>query len=259
MCASDPPAGDGRPGTKKRKRRKGGREKEEGGGRRERREERRKEGEGERKRKGRREREHFHILHHIYIYIYPHYYYLPRIIFPAHREMATPPEILWMKVKEEPLVFIFLGLTCAALGGGLRTLANGDKRQSQLMMRARVFFQLCTVTTLAGTVYWKAYTGEACALLFSSPQVGRLLSFSNIFFLPWNFFHPLVVRTPPHLVTCPSHPQPSIHLIAVMGQKRSAGQKLPDYLLDSRLMDAVEGAQCALPPAAAADKQVQLK
>ncbi len=83
-----------------------------------------------------------------------------------------------MKVKEEPLVFVFLGLTCAALGGGLRTLANGDKRQSQLMMRARVFFQLCTVTTLAGTVYWKAYTGEACALF----HLGIFLFYSSLGF-----------------------------------------------------------------------------
>ena len=101
--------------------------------------------------------------------------------------MATPPEILWMRVKEEPLVFIFLGLTCAALGGGLRTLANGDKRQSQLMMRARVFFQLCTVTTLAGTVYWKAYTGEACALLFPRHKLGAFSPSRTSFSYPGTF------------------------------------------------------------------------
>jgi hypothetical protein len=159
-----------------------------------------------------------------------------------------------MKVKEEPLVFVFLGLTCAALGGGLRTLANGDKRQSQLMMRARVFFQLCTVTTLAGTVYWKAYTGEACALF----HLEIFLFYSSLgFFLRQHFDVPY---HPP-----PLPPLPSTQLnFPVMGQKRTSGQKLPDYLLDSRLMDAVEGAQCALPPpppAASADKhhQVQLK
>ena len=79
--------------------------------------------------------------------------------------MASPLDMLLNKVKEEPVVFLFLGATMAALGGGLRTLATGDKRQSQLMMRARVFFQLCTVTTLAGTIYWKAYTGETRAWL----------------------------------------------------------------------------------------------
>ena len=72
-------------------------------------------------------------------------------------------DVLTKKVKEEPLLFTFLGLTVAALGGGLRSLATGDNRSSQTMMRARVFFQLCTVCTLVGTVYWKAYTGDTSA------------------------------------------------------------------------------------------------
>ena len=72
-------------------------------------------------------------------------------------------DVLTKKVKEEPLLFTFLGLTVAALGGGLRSLATGDNRASQTMMRARVFFQLCTVCTLVGTVYWKAYTGDTSA------------------------------------------------------------------------------------------------
>ena len=73
-------------------------------------------------------------------------------------------DVLWKRVKDEPVMFTFLGLTVAALGGGLRSLATGDKRSSQTMMRARVFFQLCTVCTLVGTVYWRAYTGEQGAM-----------------------------------------------------------------------------------------------
>ena len=77
-------------------------------------------------------------------------------------------DVLCKKVKDEPVMFSFLGLTVLALGGGLRSLATGDKRSSQTMMRARVFFQLCTVCTLVGTVYWRAYTsdkGERSAVL----------------------------------------------------------------------------------------------
>ena len=136
--------------------------------------------------------------------------------------MASPLDMLLNKVKEEPVVFLFLGATMAALGGGLRTLATGDKRQSQLMMRARVFFQLCTVTTLAGTIYWKAYTGETRAWL-----THQFDSFS--FALP--------ILTLAHLPI----------FYSVMGQRRTPGQKLPDYLTDSRLLDAVEGSQCAVP------------
>jgi hypothetical protein len=84
-------------------------------------------------------------------------------------------DVLWKKVKDEPVMFSFLGLTVLALGGGLRSLATGDKRSSQTMMRARVFFQLCTVCTLVGTVYWRAYTSDkgesrCCAAQGSHPQ-----------------------------------------------------------------------------------------
>lgn len=64
---------------------------------------------------------------------------------------------LMSRVKDDPLVFIFLGATVAALTVGLRALLRADRRQSQLMMRARVGFQLCTVGALIGGVYWRAY------------------------------------------------------------------------------------------------------
>lgn len=53
-----------------------------------------------------------------------------------------------------------LGLTVLALGGGLRSLATNNKHQSQLMMRARVFFQFCTVSALVGGIYYRAYKGS---------------------------------------------------------------------------------------------------
>jgi hypothetical protein len=64
------------------------------------------------------------------------------------------------KIRDEPVTFGFLGLTVAALGLGLRSLYNNDKRMSQLMMRARVFFQLCTVSALVGSLYYRAYATD---------------------------------------------------------------------------------------------------
>lgn len=55
----------------------------------------------------------------------------------------TLTERLTRKFNDSPSVFGFLGLTVGALTLGLRSLASGDKRQSQLMMRFRVFFQFC--------------------------------------------------------------------------------------------------------------------
>jgi hypothetical protein len=40
------------------------------------------------------------------------------------------------------------------------SLYSNNKKLSQTMMRARVFFQLCTVSTLIGGVYWRAYKGQ---------------------------------------------------------------------------------------------------
>lgn len=60
------------------------------------------------------------------------------------------------KVKEEPVVFAFLGLTVGALVGGLSAMGRADARQSQLWMRARVFFQFCTVSALVGSIYVQA-------------------------------------------------------------------------------------------------------
>jgi hypothetical protein len=139
-------------------------------------------------------------------------------------------DILWKKVKEEPVLFTFLGLTVGALGGGLRSLATGDKRASQTMMRARVFFQLCTVCTLVGTVYWKAYTGETSAW-----GAGRCAG--------------PCPPPPPHTHTllrkCAPHSTLTLHSRAppyptVMGKSRPEGAPLPDYLSDPRTEDAVE-------------------
>jgi len=69
----------------------------------------------------------------------------------------------WAKIKEEPVAFGFLALTVGALGLGLRSLHNNDKRQSQLMMRARVFFQFCAVSALLGNIYYRAAQHEGAA------------------------------------------------------------------------------------------------
>ena len=130
-------------------------------------------------------------------------------------------DVLTKKVKEEPLLFTFLGLTVAALGGGLRSLATGDNRASQTMMRARVFFQLCTVCTLVGTVYWKAYTGD------TSAWVG------------WEAACVAPARAPSRLGAL-SHLSPAFPLSAVMGRSRPAGAELPAYLTDLRTADALE-------------------
>ena len=71
------------------------------------------------------------------------------------------------KIRDEPVTFGFLGLTVAALGLGLRSLYNNDKRMSQLMMRARVFFQLCTVSALVGSLYYRAYATDGARVYFA--------------------------------------------------------------------------------------------
>lgn len=50
-----------------------------------------------------------------------------------------------------------LGLTVAALTRGLGAMVAADRRQSQLMMRYRVLFQLCTVGSVVGGIYYNAY------------------------------------------------------------------------------------------------------
>lgn len=62
---------------------------------------------------------------------------------PMIASPLTLTERLTRKFNDSPSVFGFLGLTVGALTLGLRSLASGDKRQSQLMMRFRVFFQFC--------------------------------------------------------------------------------------------------------------------
>lgn len=63
-------------------------------------------------------------------------------------------------VKKDPAVFMFLGATVAALTVGMGAMLRNDKRRSQSMMRARVFFQMCTVGALMGGVYYRAYLGD---------------------------------------------------------------------------------------------------
>lgn len=76
---------------------------------------------------------------------------------PSFPSFQAPISVTWVdRVKREPLAFGFLALTVGALSLGLRSLHNNDKRQSQLMMRARVFFQFCTVTALLGNIYYRS-------------------------------------------------------------------------------------------------------
>lgn len=67
----------------------------------------------------------------------------------------------WLaRFKDNPFIFIFLGLTCAALVRGLGAFASADRRTSQMMMRYRVGFQFCTVGAFVGGIYYKAYSAE---------------------------------------------------------------------------------------------------
>ena len=76
---------------------------------------------------------------------------------PSFPSFQAPITISWVdRVKREPIAFGFLALTVGALSLGLRSLHNNDKRQSQLMMRARVFFQFCTVSALLGNIYYRS-------------------------------------------------------------------------------------------------------
>jgi hypothetical protein len=161
-------------------------------------------------------------------------------------------DVLTKKVKEEPLLFTFLGLTVAALGGGLRSLATGDNRSSQTMMRARVFFQLCTVCTLVGTVYWKAYTGDtsAWALLLPAAAAAAAAACAP---RPLLLCRPSLSHTLPYP---PPRPHPASH-----GQEPPRGRRaarVPHRLADIRRAGGVGEQQqerrcpCAQVAAAAA-------
>ncbi len=86
---------------------------------------------------------------------------------PSSTESSTRPrpklsliQKLERRVRADPAVFGFLGLTVAALTGGMVSLLRDDKRQSQLMMRARVGFQFCAILALVGGIYYRAYQGS---------------------------------------------------------------------------------------------------
>jgi hypothetical protein len=82
---------------------------------------------------------------------------------PAPAPAKPPPRKLSMlqklerRARSDPLVFSFLGLTVAALGGGMWSLLRDNKAQSQLMMRARVGFQFSAVMALVGGIYYREY------------------------------------------------------------------------------------------------------
>jgi hypothetical protein len=46
-----------------------------------------------------------------------------------------------------------------ALTGGLVSLLRNDRKQSQMMMRARVFFQFCTISALVAGIYYRHAAG----------------------------------------------------------------------------------------------------
>ena len=88
---------------------------------------------------------------------------------PGQRGKLTLFQKLERRVRADPAVFGFLSLTVAALTGGMASLLRDDKRQSQLMMRARVGFQFCTIAALVGGIYYRecAHRGQT-----SSPPQG---------------------------------------------------------------------------------------
>lgn len=70
--------------------------------------------------------------------------------------VLSPPILLYIYLL---LYSIVLGLTVLSLTGGLISLLKNDRKQSQMMMRARVFFQFGAVSSLVGGIYYRAYTG----------------------------------------------------------------------------------------------------
>ncbi len=43
--------------------------------------------------------------------------------------------------------------------GGFHSVYTRNRKQSQMMMRARVFFQFLTVTSLVGSIYYREVSG----------------------------------------------------------------------------------------------------
>lgn len=60
------------------------------------------------------------------------------------------------RLKEEPLIPFGLGLTVYALFGATRSIRRGNKTQTNMYFRARVYAQAFTLLCLCvGSVYWK--------------------------------------------------------------------------------------------------------
>ncbi|XP_073997974.1 HIG1 domain family member 2A, mitochondrial [Rhodnius prolixus] len=61
-------------------------------------------------------------------------------------------EKLWRKVKENPFVPIGALVTVGCLSFGLYSFRKGERRMSQMMMRARIVAQGFTVLALVGGI-----------------------------------------------------------------------------------------------------------
>lgn len=74
-----------------------------------------------------------------------------------------------------PTYVCSLGLTVCALTGGMYSLMSNNKKQSQMMMRARVFFQFCTISALVGGERESLFTSGVHAepLSLSRAWLGR--------------------------------------------------------------------------------------
>jgi hypothetical protein len=60
----------------------------------------------------------------------------------------------WRRFREEPLIPLGMGLTCAALFGAARAMRKGDHKQVNLMFRRRIQAQAFTVAMIvAGSFY----------------------------------------------------------------------------------------------------------
>jgi len=96
---------------------------------------------------------------------------------PGQRGKLTLFQKLERRVRADPAVFGFLSLTVAALTGGMASLLRDDKRQSQLMMRARVGFQFCTIAALVGGIYYRecARRGQTSSPPRGPPTLGPLV------------------------------------------------------------------------------------
>jgi len=84
----------------------------------------------------------------------------PRALFTVPGQRRFTWSALKAKLIQDPFVFGFFGLTCAALGRGLLAMLANDRRGSQRMMRFRVGFQLAAIGALVGGMYYRALTGQ---------------------------------------------------------------------------------------------------